>query len=844
MTEDSPEAPDSPAKPTPSKSPLPTVKLLHTTVICLAIAVISLVAYRIYEEPALLVDIIPETVYELEYTLVLDGQGGDIQVKTFLPENADNQRIDHLDIITGAMAYSQEDTSQGLQGTWEAINPTGLRKIGYSARFSTSALRYEIDPALTLTSGPNPAINPADIGSTPFIRVEDPTVSEWLAKEPFSQSQSIYDFLRATFDTLRAELEYNALAATTDSATALALSGGNAADHAYAMAALVRAKGLPCRVANGYLLNTAELREHYWNEVLIQDHWVPFCLRFNHFAEIPDTFLRKRDASISGSSTESIAGVIVIESRIGSRFLTPRHENENPEVTATDSFNLVSFLHGLGLDRQTSGLFLMFPLAALITAFFRNILGFQTFGVFMPMLIAGACRYTGLASGMVIFAVVIFLATVFHLLLERLRMHNISKMAAVITLITIIMLGLLSWKELSLYADINVLAVFPVVILSFTANRMSSLIDDRDWTTLIRNSIWSLVLILLCYIVYDSSLLRGLFGTFPELIALVFVLQVWVGCWVALRLSEYFRFRNLIRARKDEPDFNAESSILGINMRNREIVQELNTRSAIQMANDKIASKKAFEEHKVPCPATLFTVTDFRQIDEVEELTKGIQSMVIKPAKGSQGNGITLLVRREGDTFFQSSGQPWSLKDIAHNMREITLGTYSKSGENDAVLVEALMTPTTIFNSLVPKGVPDVRVIILNQKPVAAMLRLPTAQSGGKSNLHQGAIGVDVDLETGVCGRAQHNGKPTDTHPDSGAKVTGFRIPGWSRVLAVAGQAQRAVPLAYAGVDICIDEEYGPVVIEINARPGIEIQNIRKEGLQGVLAKELSPDIS
>ncbi len=46
-----------------------------------------------------------------------------------------------------------------------------------------------------------------------------------------------------------------------------------------------------------------------------------------------------------------------------------------------------------------------------------------------------------------------------------------------------------------------------------------------------------------------------------------------------------------------------------------------------------------------------------------------------------------------------------------------------------------------------------------------------------------------------------------------------------------ARNASHAIPLGYIGVDICIDQTRGPLVLEVNGRPGIEIQNVQKRGL-------------
>ena len=111
------------------------------------------------------------------------------------------------------------------------------------------------------------------------------------------------------------------------------------------------------------------------------------------------------------------------------------------------------------------------------------------------------------------------------------------------------------------------------------------------------------------------------------------------------------------------------------------------------------------------------------------------------------------------------------------------------------------------------------------------MLRLPTRLSGGKANLHQGAIGLAIDLTSGRITHASMKGKSIAHHPDTGAELIGFEVPYWTNILHIAVASSYAVPLGYIGIDICIDQALGPLVLEVNGRPGIEIQNVQNRGL-------------
>ena len=112
-----------------------------------------------------------------------------------------------------------------------------------------------------------------------------------------------------------------------------------------------------------------------------------------------------------------------------------------------------------------------------------------------------------------------------------------------------------------------------------------------------------------------------------------------------------------------------------------------------------------------------------------------------------------------------------------------------------------------------------------------AMLRLPTKASKGRANLHQGAVGVGINLKTGqTFGGVRHN-RLSDIHPDTGVNTHGLVIPQWSDMLAMAMKLSDAIGLQYVGVDIVLDSEQGPVVLELNARPGLSIQIANQAGL-------------
>jgi hypothetical protein len=118
-----------------------------------------------------------------------------------------------------------------------------------------------------------------------------------------------------------------------------------------------------------------------------------------------------------------------------------------------------------------------------------------------------------------------------------------------------------------------------------------------------------------------------------------------------------------------------------------------------------------------------------------------------------------------------------------------------------------------------------------------AMLRIPTEESGGKANLSQGAIGLGIDLATGITTYGVRNNQQVsriyDRRRKKDIKVNGIKIPFWSKSLRTAINCQQAIPgLHFLGVDIFMDKKTGPTVVELNARPGLSIQICNRAGLK------------
>ena len=292
-----------------------------------------------------------------------------------------------------------------------------------------------------------------------------------------------------------------------------------------------------------------------------------------------------------------------------------------------------------------------------------------------------------------------------------------------------------------------------------------------------------------------------------------------------MSVSAWFRSLRNIQQRASE--------VLSINNRNLGFIYPNNKRSHFPLANDKLLCKQTLTSVGVKVPETHFSYSCFYELRNLAEDLSTLSDFVIKPANGSAGNGIVVITRQADNGWYSAGGRFYSLDDIKKLMSDIIFGVFSHD-MMDRAIVEQRIVQHDIIESICGLGLADIRVILYKDQVVMAMSRIPTSESDGKANLHQGAIGLGVDINTGETTHAIKDGLSITVHPDSQKSIIGITIPFWQQVIDMAVETAEVVPLKYLGVDIAITNE-GPVMIEINARPGIEIQNANNTPMRNQL---------
>lgn len=271
--------------------------------------------------------------------------------------------------------------------------------------------------------------------------------------------------------------------------------------------------------------------------------------------------------------------------------------------------------------------------------------------------------------------------------------------------------------------------------------------------------------------------------------------------------------------------------IMGMNQRNSGYIGRYNPRKLYPLVDNKLKTKIIAREANVTTPALLGVISIQAEVEGVEQYIKDTPGFVIKPAKGSGGKGILVITKVKHGRYYKPNGDEVSLDETKRHVTDILAGLFSLGGSADVAVVEGLIQFDDAFDGFSFEGVPDVRVIVFKGFPVMAMMRLSTAASDGKANLHQGAVGVGIDITTGAAINAVQFDKPVKYHPDTGKELALLQVPKWERLLYLASSCYEMSGMGYLGTDMVLDRDLGPMLLELNARPGLAIQIANGQGI-------------
>ncbi len=503
------------------------------------IVVASLLAFKRYKDVGNLDFVTPEEIHEVSIMQTFDSDGSEVRLKTFLPVSDSHQTIVAERNTSSELDFSTISEEGNRIGEWRGVPTEGQKTVVYHFQVHGQGLRYEIDPGL-MVEQPQPSgaarkyLEPTDVIQS--TNAEIMALSDRL----MPPGGRVADYLKAVFDEVQG-LKFKPFKGTTDALTALRLGEASCNGRSRLFVALMRARGLPARLVGGLVMTQGEKQtSHQWVEVLVGGHWVPMDPTNDHFARLPHHYLTlyRGDEALFKHTTD-IGFHHLFKVR---REMVPRQTLE----TNKTSLGLWGFFSEIGIPLDLLRVVIMIPLGAVVVVLFRNVVGLKTFGTFLPVLIAASARHTGLLWGMVGFVALILFASGVRRVTARLELLHSPQLAVLLTAVIGGMLfGGRAAVELG-FTSLGRISLFPVAILAITAERFTLMEIEEGareaWWTMAR----TLLVVAFCYLTINSLSLQILMLAFPELLLLVAAINIWLGRWVGLRMTEWIRFRGLM----------------------------------------------------------------------------------------------------------------------------------------------------------------------------------------------------------------------------------------------------------------------------------------------------------
>lgn len=266
---------------------------------------------------------------------------------------------------------------------------------------------------------------------------------------------------------------------------------------------------------------------------------------------------------------------------------------------------------------------------------------------------------------------------------------------------------------------------------------------------------------------------------------------------------------------------------LGMNLRNF-LIRNVNPFDALSLAKDKAQTKDMLHKNGFLVPKTYLRIDDFNQIDALKNIKES--EFVVKPNRGLGGIGI-IVFKKQGELYFDPASKPYTFEEIKIHIRKILDGEFSSAAEGDSALIEERIYPSKKLKFKDAIGLPDVRIFCVNYEPMMAMIRYSTAQSRGKANLSSGAIGMAIDMASGAITNVRSKKEKREFKPEDFNIPVNFTVPKWEEMKAAAKKACGLAGLKICGADIILDHQDRVMILELNGRPGLEIQNINGKTL-------------
>lgn len=487
---------------------------------------------------------LPEKAYAVTYKLVGQGDGRATSVSAFLPTEDSRQHIYGESFASSQFRFKIEGEDFQKKAVWASDDVSGAFEVTYSFEVLAKSVAWEIDPDLQLSDLKNNEADPF-LGASDMIQTNHSSIKK-LKLKLVGDEKNVNKILKSVFDYASA-IPTLPFKGSTSALTALVLNKASCNGKSRLMVALLRLSGIPSRVVGGLILDGQKKRTtHQWVEAYVASHWIAFDPTNNYFAKIPYNYLKIYESDeVMFSHTADISFDWLFST---SPILVPSTKLHRLSESSFNALNLFEWLSKTGVPLNIIKILLVIPIGALIATFFRNVVGLQTFGTFLPVLIAAAAQSTGVWWGLLGFTLVISILFWVRMAFEQFNLMHTPKLSAMLSVVVILLIGLSILSVHIPQIDLSHVTLFPIAILTLTTERFSLVVEEEGVRQAVIAMIVTLFVTYVCFFFMSSLFLQTSFLAFPELIIFVIAINIWLGRWVGLRVTEFWRFRKIILA--------------------------------------------------------------------------------------------------------------------------------------------------------------------------------------------------------------------------------------------------------------------------------------------------------
>lgn len=506
-------------------------------VIVLLIITVVLIVYRIVWLGYPVFPGALQQTWRIQFQSHISGNNKETILLLALPSERHGQAILDEKITSHTFAFNVFQDKDNRIGAWSGIigSPGGL--INYNSTVIAGPPSNQKSNNVVSASVYPSAVTEAD------QKLAIQTVRQWSNLALPARLQSVLLFLSETYKK-------------ENSSTGISLELSNLLkkyDKETLTLTFLKASDIPAEIIEGFELTDGIITNPArYIAIRMGEEW--------QYVTIDSLELRKQDHSFLPLAT---GGVPIL--RISNGDLTETRWNISRSVIDQWGLNFErirksenfldqwSLFHLPEEYQRTFRFLLLIPIGALLISFLRNFIGFSTFGIFMPVLMALAFRNTGLVYGLLMFAGIVFTGYIARLFLNRYRLLLVPRMSVLLTLVIALftLLALLG-NKIGL-REIMAVGLLPFVILAMTIERFFIIVEEHDMATAVRTALGSAAVSVIIYFIISWELLQITFFTYPELLLPTIAFQMLAGRYTGYRMSEFIRFRSFIKKDNNEP---------------------------------------------------------------------------------------------------------------------------------------------------------------------------------------------------------------------------------------------------------------------------------------------------